>query len=52
MADEEVESEEIEDMYLVIDDLKYEKEKNIPESVLDMNMRLVEKDNMIPQSYE
>ena len=52
MVDEEVESEEIEEMYLVIDDLKYEEEKDIPESVLDMNMRLVEKDNMILQSYE
>jgi len=52
MTDKEVESEEIEDMYPVIDDLKYEEEKNIPESVLDMNMRLVEKDNIIPQSYE
>jgi len=50
MADEEVEIEEIEEMYPVIDDLKYEEEKDIPESVLDMNMRLVE--NMIPQSYE
>ena len=52
MADEEVKSEEIEEMYPVIDNLKYEEEKDIPESVLDMNMRLVEKDNMIPQSCE
>jgi len=52
MADEEVESEKLEEMYLVIDDLKYEEEKDIPESVLDMNMRHVEKDTMIPQSYE
>jgi len=39
-------------MYLVIEDLKHDEEKDIPKSVLVMNMRLVEKDNAIPQSYE